>query len=126
MAGILSIIGMITGSIGIFFGFYYLSGNLSASIRIVTITTVGIVGILAFVRHVIFHKSDAKRLGWETDRPDWIYEVGFANLAFGTIGVLSVFINQGDTDTSSCVAGICNISTTGCRPSWVSVFYREQ
>ncbi len=95
MAGILSIIGMITGSIGIFFGFYYLSGNLSASIRIVTITTVGIVGILAFVRHVIFHKSDAKRLGWETDRPDWIYEVGFANLAFGTIGILSVFINQG-------------------------------
>ncbi len=53
------------------------------------------VGVLAFVRHVIFHKSDAERLGWETDRPDWIYEVGFANLAFAVIAILSVFPDTG-------------------------------
>ncbi|MBK6680706.1 MAG: hypothetical protein IPG53_12075 [Ignavibacteriales bacterium] len=45
----------------------------------------GVVGILAFIRHVVFHKSDALRLGWEADRPDWMFEVGFANLAFGVI-----------------------------------------
>jgi uncharacterized membrane protein YfcA len=90
MAGIISIVGMLVGTIGLFFGFFYLSHKPQTSLEIVTITTVGIVGILAFVRHVIFHKSDAKRLGWETERPDWMFEVGFANLAFGFMGFLSV------------------------------------
>ena len=90
MAGIISIVGMLVGTIGLFFGFFYLSHKPQTSLEIVTITTVGIVGILAFVRHVNFHKSDAKRLGWETERPDWMFEVGFANLAFGFMGFLSV------------------------------------
>lgn len=94
MAGILNYTGMAVGSIGVFFGFFFLSTDPAFSLRVVTCTTVGIVGILAFVRHVIFHKSDAKRLGWETDRPDWMFEVGFANLAFGIIGVFSVIGNQ--------------------------------
>jgi hypothetical protein len=51
--------------------------------------------MLAFVRHVLFHKSDAARLGWETDRPDWMFEVGFANLAFGFMGFLAVFAKWG-------------------------------
>jgi hypothetical protein len=90
MAAIVGYLGMLIGSVGIFFGFYYLSNNPIISLQIVTFSTVGIVGILAFVRHVVFHKSDAKRLGWETDRPDWMFEVGFANLAFGIIGIISV------------------------------------
>jgi hypothetical protein len=94
MAAILGYIGMAIGSIGIFLGFYYLQNSPDVSIRIVTITTVGIAGILAFIRHVVFHKSDAKRLGWETDRPDWMFEVGFANLAFGAMGVFSVLSHQ--------------------------------
>ena len=94
MAGILSYIGMAIGSIGLFFGFYFLSINPVLSLRVVTFTTVGLVGILAFVRHVICYKSDAKRLGWETDRPDWMFEVGFANLAFGVMGVFAVIGNQ--------------------------------
>jgi hypothetical protein len=94
MAAILGYGGMLIGSIGLFFGFYYFSINPDLSLRVVTLTTVGIVGVLAFVRHVIFYKSDAKRLGWETDRPDWMFEVGFANLAFGTIGVISTLGNQ--------------------------------
>lgn len=95
MAGLMSIIGMLTGAVGIFFGFYYLSDNPETSLAVVTATTVGIVGVLAFARHVIFHKSDAKRLGWETDRPDWMFEVGFANLAFGFMGLLSVIMKWG-------------------------------
>ena len=62
MAGIISIAGMLTGTVGLFFGFFYLSNKPETSLEIVTITTVGIVGVLAFMRHVIFHKSDAKRL----------------------------------------------------------------
>jgi uncharacterized membrane protein YfcA len=95
MAGIISIAGMLAGTIGLFFGFFYLSHKPQTSLEIATITTVGIVGVLAFVRHVIFHKSDAKRLEWETERPDWMFEVGFANLAFGFMGFLSVLAGWG-------------------------------
>jgi len=86
---------IIVGSIGVFFGFYFLDTAPQKSIYIVTLSTIGIVGVLAFVRHFIFYKADAKSLGWETDRPDWMFEVGFANLAFGFMGLLAVFANMG-------------------------------
>ena len=95
MAGMISWISMIIGFVGIFFGFYFLSGNPLTSLAIVTVTTAGIAGVLAFIRHVIFHKEDAKRLGWETERPDWMFEVGFANLAFGVMGILTVALSWG-------------------------------
>ncbi len=91
----LMLTGMFAGMVGIFFGFFYLGGNPSLSLAIVTATTVGAVGVLAFVRHVVFHKSDAKRMGWETERPEWAYEVGFANLAFGVMALLAVFAGLG-------------------------------
>ncbi len=87
--------GMGIGAVGIFFGFFYLGNEPQLALSIVTTTTVGIVGLLAFVRHFIFHKADAKRMGWETDRPEWAYEVGFANLAFGVMGFVAVFANLG-------------------------------
>lgn len=95
MARIISIVSMLIGAVGLFIGFFYLSDNPETSLAIVTVTTVGIVGVLAFIRHVIFHKSDAKRLGWETERPDWMFEVGFANLAFGLMALLSVLAAWG-------------------------------
>jgi hypothetical protein len=52
---------------------------------------VGLVGLLAFVRHFLFHESDAKRLGWESIRPEFQYEVGFANLAFALVAFLAYF-----------------------------------
>jgi hypothetical protein len=95
MTKYISIFNIILCSFGIFFGFYYLETNPEFSIKIVTLTTVGIAGIFAFIRHVIFYKSDSKRLGWETDRPDWMFEVGFANLAFGAIGFIVVLADWG-------------------------------
>jgi uncharacterized membrane protein YfcA len=95
MAKAISLISMVTGTIGIFIGFYLLDNHPEIALKIVTVTTVGIVGLLAFIRHVIFHKSDSKRLGWETDRPDWMFEVGFANLAFGSIGFIAAFTDWG-------------------------------
>ena len=93
MAALLSTLGMLIGTIGIFLGFYYLSENTPKTLHLVSITTVGIPGILAFARHVLFYKSDAKRLGWETDRPDWMFEVGFANLSFGIISFIAFLLN---------------------------------
>ena len=95
MAKLISILGMAVGAVGLFFGFYYLDQSPGTALGLVTITTVGVVGVLAFVRHVIYHKSDAARLGWETDRPDWMFEVGFANLAFGFMGILAVWAEWG-------------------------------
>jgi hypothetical protein len=91
MAGFINTVGMLIGAVGVALGFYYLPVKPDTALGITVVTTVGIVGVLAFVRHVVFHKSDAKRLGWETERPDWMFEVGFANLAFGAMGFLSVF-----------------------------------
>ena len=88
MAQLLNLGGLVVGAVGIFFGFYLLSSAPLTALAIVTGTCVGVVGILAFVRHVIFHREDAARMGWQTDRPDWQFEVGFANLAFGVPGLL--------------------------------------
>jgi hypothetical protein len=95
MAKWIGILSKVIAGVGIFFGFYYLGGHPQKSLAIVTITAVGVVGVLGFVNHVIFHKEDAARLGWETDRPDWMWEVGYANLAFGFMGFLAVLADWG-------------------------------
>jgi len=91
----ISIVSKVVAGVGIFFGFFYLGDDPERSLSIVTVTTVGVVGVLAFVCHFVLHKQDAARLGWETDRPDWMWEVGFANLAFGFMGFLAVLADWG-------------------------------
>lgn len=93
MAGLISIISMIVGTVGIFFGFYFASSQPLLALRIVVLSTVGIVGVLSFIRHVVFYKEDMKRLGWVTEKPDWMFEVGFANLAFGVMGLIAFFVD---------------------------------
>ncbi len=89
MAAILSYLGMAIGALGLFAGYYVLDAQPDKALRLVTLSAVGVVGVLAFLRHVVFHQDDAKRMGWETERPDWAYEVGFANLAFGGVALVS-------------------------------------
>jgi len=105
MAGFLNLLGMLVGSIGIFLGFYHLANHPEESMRVVTLTTVGVVGTLAFVRHVLFHRADAKRMGWETERPDWAFEVGYANLAFGVMGFVAAFLPQGSRSQALILLG---------------------
>lgn len=45
----ISLAGMFIGAVGIFFGFFYLANNPQRALAIVTVTTVGMVGVLAFV-----------------------------------------------------------------------------
>jgi hypothetical protein len=80
----------------VFFGFYYyFNGDVPAAVSVVALTTVGITSALAWVRHFIFHKEDAARLGWETEHPDWMLEVGFANLGFGAAALIAVLAKLG-------------------------------
>ena len=82
------------GTIGLFYGYYELSGgNRDAALDTITINAVGIVGLLSFAGHLIFHRSDARRLGWESDKPYYQYEVGFAHLAFALIAFITYFGN---------------------------------
>ncbi len=105
MARVLNLLGIASGSIGIFLGFYFLGEDTSKMIRWVALFTVGINGALAFTRHVIFHKSDAERMGWKTDRPDWMFEVGFANLAFAVASFAGLLIKNGEIALAVVTAG---------------------
>jgi len=87
MALFLMILTYCVGGAGVFFGFG--DSGPTPDLKMLTMLSVGVVGALSFVRHVVFHRSDAKRMGWETDRPDWMFEVGFANLAFGLMGFVA-------------------------------------
>jgi hypothetical protein len=96
IAHVIAILRIATGTAGLFFGYYELfDNNLEAALNLVTVTSVGIVGILSFAGHLIFHKSDARRLGWESEKPYYQYEVGFAHLAFALIAFFSYFGNWG-------------------------------
>ncbi len=90
IAWVLHILELIAGIFGVWVGLSRLPDAASALV-IVTPTAVGFVGLLAFVRHFVFHESDAKRLGWESSRPEFQYEVGFANLAFALVAFLVYF-----------------------------------
>lgn len=91
MSKIMNIIRYTVIFISIFWGFYFVNNNPEVTMKIVAMGLVGLVGVISFVSHVVFHKETAKRLGWESDVPDWQFEVGFANLAFGLAGLLTIF-----------------------------------
>ncbi len=57
---------------------------------------VGGVGLISFVRHSVFHRSDAARMGWDYGRRnDFQIEVGIANLSWGLLGILSWALGWG-------------------------------
>ena len=90
IAWVLHILELIVGIFGVGVGISRLPDATSA-LAVVTPTAVGLVGLLAFFRHFFFHESDAKRLGWGSGRPEFQYEVGFANLAFALMSFLAYF-----------------------------------
>ncbi len=62
IAWVLHILEPIAGIFGVGVGISRLPDAASALAAVVTPTAVGLVGLLAFVRHFVFHQSDAKRL----------------------------------------------------------------
>ena len=91
MALAIAIIRILLVALSIFMGIFFLP-DIAKSIDIILLLAVAVIGILSFFSHVIFHKADAKRLGWESERPDWQFEVGFANLAIGLVALLAYLL----------------------------------
>ena len=77
----------VIGGIGLWNGFNALgAGNMGSATQWIAGWAVGGVGLVSFVRHAIFHRSDALRMGWDYGtRNDFQLEVGFANLAWGIV-----------------------------------------
>jgi hypothetical protein len=88
---IISIIRYCVIGIGVFLGYYmfFQWRDARVALEVILITCVAFNGIISFISHVIFHKSDAKRLGMESTNPGFQFEVGFANLAFGLAALLA-------------------------------------
>jgi len=64
---------------------------------VVVAWTVGLVGVVSFFRHSVFHRADAARMGWEGGNPGFQIEVGFANLAMGLVAIASAVWAWGPT-----------------------------
>ena len=88
----------LVGGIGLFFGLKALSnGQIASAVQWVALWSVGGVGLLSFVRHAVFHRSDAVRMGWDLGkRNDFQIEVGFANLAWGVVAIVASVLNWGN------------------------------
>ena len=85
----------IVGGVGIAVGLYTLPMT-PPSLTLACLLAVGGTGLLSFVRHSVFHRSDAARIGWDYGRRNnFQIEVGLANLAWGTVAVLAVALGWG-------------------------------
>ena len=105
-ARVITLLRIIIGAAGLLFGYCVLSdNNIVEALDIIVVVSVGVVGLLSFAGHLIFHRSDARRLGWESDKPYYQYEVGFAHLSFALIAFIAYFGNWGIAAKSLAVLG---------------------
>jgi hypothetical protein len=81
--------------IGIFVTIYFLFTEPGLAYRVAAATLVGVVGVLSFLRHSVFYRSDQARMGWVQDRPEFQLEVGYANLAIGLVAFAAAGLNWG-------------------------------
>ncbi len=69
----------------------------------------GLGGVWAFVGHTVFHTQVAESIGWPPSPFQW--EVAVANLAVGTLGLLSA-VYRGQFRLAAAIAG--NVFLLGC------------
>ena len=105
IAKVLMQVTWIVGGIGLFFGLIALSsGQIASAVQWVALWSVGGVGLLSFVRHAVFHRSDAVRMGWDLGkRNDFQIEVGFANLAWGVVALVASSLDWGTVTLGSLI-----------------------
>lgn len=85
----------VVGGVGAIVGFYTINLH-PPSLTIPALLSVGVTGILSFLRHSIYHRSDAVRGGWDYGtRNNFQIEVGLANLAWGVYAVVAVILDWG-------------------------------
>ena len=86
---------IVTTIIGIFVTIYFLFTDPNFAYRVAAAILVGVVGVLSFLRHSVFYRSDQARMGWTQDRPEFQLEVGYANLAIGLVAFAAAGLNWG-------------------------------
>ena len=94
VAGGLMVASYVAGGVGVFLGFG--ADTPAKGLGWVTLLSVGVLGVLSFVRHSLFHRGDAARMGWELDRRNnFQIEVGLANLAWGLAALATMVWDWG-------------------------------
>ncbi|MCX5997439.1 MAG: hypothetical protein NTV42_07550 [Chloroflexi bacterium] len=81
---------VITVGIAVAYYLYFHWSDARPAIEIILLT-----GFISFFGHVIYHESDARRLGLESANPGFQFEVGFANLAMGLVAADSLVFHWG-------------------------------
>ena len=85
----------VAGMVGLFIGFFTVNSD-PPSLTWAVLLVVTISGGLSFVRHSIFRRSDAARIGWITERRNnFQIEAGIANFAWATVALLAVIFDWG-------------------------------
>ncbi len=88
----------VVGGVMLAISFSQQSGDATAAAYWAAAGCVGGVGVISFVRHSVFHRSDAARMGWDYGRRnDFQIEVGIANLSWGLLGILTWALDWGPT-----------------------------
>ena len=92
---VLMIATYLLGIVGIAIGFTTVNDE-PPSLSIAAALAVGGGGVLSWLRHSIFHRSDAKRMGWDLGhRNGFQIETGIANLAWGLVALAAVIFGWG-------------------------------
>lgn len=85
----------VTGTAGSALGFYTLNMD-PPTLAWPVIIAVFVPGVLSFLRHAVYNRSDAVHGGWDYGRRNnFQIEVGLANLAWGVFALLAVVLDWG-------------------------------
>jgi hypothetical protein len=95
LAKIFNILRYGLGGGGLYLALGQINSDLPQATALASLAAVGVVGTMSFISHVLFHKQDAKQIGFKTDSVNFQFEVGFANLAFGAVALISYFAHWG-------------------------------
>lgn len=78
----------LVGAVGVGIGFYRMGDGRADAMRLPLFLAVGLVGLVSFFRHAVFHRADAARMGWDQEqRNKFQIETGTANLAWGLVAI---------------------------------------
>ncbi len=92
---ILMLLTYVIGGIGYFVGIFTLQQD-PPSLSVAGLLAVTVTGVLSFIRHAIYNRSDAVNGGWDYgQRNNFQIEVGLANLAWGVFALLTVIFDWG-------------------------------
>ena len=98
---ILMLLTYVIGGIGYFVGIFTLQQD-PPSLSVAGLLAVTTTGVLSFIRHAIYNRSDAVNGGWDYgQRNNFQIEVGLANLAWGVFALLTVIFDWGLVAMSS-------------------------